>query len=202
MKSITAALIKAKSSFPAIHKNKVNPHFKNKYASLDSILEAVTNPLCQAGIVLIQPTIIKDGLIVLSTKLIHADSGETIESELIIPTQSDPQKLGSALTYYRRFSLCTLLAIAADDDDDGTTAVNNAAKPINNTAKADPKIDKAREALRDTMEELDWDATKKIEWAKTINPSPYAQWSLKDWELGLVKARDEIDKLATIPIHY
>ena len=40
MKLITAALITAKAQFNPIHKNKVNPHFKSKYATLDEILEA------------------------------------------------------------------------------------------------------------------------------------------------------------------
>ena len=74
------------------------------------------------NLLLIQPTIVKDNLTVLKTILIHANSGEQLESELTIPTIADPQKLGAAMTYYRRFSICALLAIAPDDDDDGTTA--------------------------------------------------------------------------------
>ena len=122
MKLITAALIAAKAQFTPIHKNKVNPHFKFKYATLDEILEAIAPALLANNLLLIQPTIVKDNLTVLKTLLIHAESGEQLESELTIPAIADPQKLGAAMTYYRRFSICSLLAIAPDDDDDGTTA--------------------------------------------------------------------------------
>jgi ERF superfamily len=121
MKLITAALIAAKAKFKPIHKNKVNPHFKSKYATLDEILEAIAPALLANNLLLIQPTIVKDNLTVLKTILIHAESGEQLESELTIPAIADPQKLGAAMTYYRRFSICSLLAIAPDDDDDGTT---------------------------------------------------------------------------------
>jgi ERF superfamily len=122
MKLITTALIAAKAQFNPIHKNKVNPHFKSKYATLDEILEAIAPGLLANNLLLIQPTIVKDNLTVLKTLLIHAESGEQLESELTIPAIADPQKLGAAMTYYRRFSICSLLAIAPDDDDDGTTA--------------------------------------------------------------------------------
>ena len=122
MKLITTALIAAKAQFKPIHKNKVNPHFKSKYATLDEILEAIAPALLANNLLLIQPTIAKDNSTVLKTILIHAESGEQLESELTIPAITDPQKLGAAMTYYRRFSICSLLAIAPDDDDDGTTA--------------------------------------------------------------------------------
>jgi hypothetical protein len=192
MKNITKALIQAKNGFSAIHKNRLNPHFKSKYASLDNILEAITQPLCDAGILLVQPTVIRDDKTVLITRLIHAESGELIESELIIPTQSDPQKLGAAMTYYRRFSLCAILAIAADDDDDGNTATSNSA------SKAVPKkavnpIEKAREAVSDCLDELDYSTEEKMDWAKTINPNPSQKWSLRDWERAVSNLHDRIN---------
>ena len=122
MKLITTALIAAKAQFNPIHKNKVNPHFKSRYATLDEILEAIAPALLVNNLLLIQPTIVKCNSTVLKTILIHAESGEQLESELTIPVIADPQKLGAAMTYYRRFSICSLLAIAPDDDDDGTTA--------------------------------------------------------------------------------
>jgi hypothetical protein len=195
MKNITKALIQAKNGFSAIHKNRLNPHFKSKYASLDNILEAITQPLCDAGILLVQPTVIRDDKTVLITRLIHADSGEMMESELIIPTQSDPQKLGAAMTYYRRFSLCAILAIAADDDDDGTTAtVNSAPKTVALAPKkSNPAIEKAREAVADCFDELQYSTDEKMEWARTINPNPSNQWSLKDWERGVSNLHDRIN---------
>jgi hypothetical protein len=134
MKLITAALIAAKAKFTPIHKNKINPHFNFKYATLDEILEAISPALFANNLLLIQPTIVKDNLTVLKTLLIHAESGEQIESELTIPAITDPQKLGAAMTYYRRFSICSLLAIAPDDDDDGTTAKATATATVKTTS--------------------------------------------------------------------
>lgn len=122
MKLIAAALIQAKANFKPILKTKTNPHYKSKYAGLDAILDAIAEALGAVGVLLIQPTAVRDDKTILRTILIHAESGEQIESELVIPPQSDPQKLGSAMTYYRRFSLCSILAIAPDEDDDGSTA--------------------------------------------------------------------------------
>jgi ERF superfamily len=161
MKLITAALIAAKAQFKPIHKNKVNPHFKSKYATLDEILEAIAPALLANNLLLLQPTIVKDNLTVLKTILIHAESGEQLESELTIPAIADPQKLGAAMTYYRRFSICSLLAIAPDDDDDGTTAKAIATvKTTSSLPKAvassgDDRLTVNREVeLRNLMKEL------------------------------------------------
>jgi hypothetical protein len=201
LKNIAAAMILARAKFPAIHKNKLNPHYKNKYASLDSIIDAITPALCEAGVLLIQPTIIRDGLIILSTQLIHGASGESIESELIVPGQPDPQKLGSALTYYRRFSICSLLSIAADDDDDGDTAVSNA-KPKSIAAPHAPaklvlsEIAQQYQAdVKKAFVELGWTPNRKNEWAKTINPQPIPSWGEDDWAKALEKVYIELDRI-------
>jgi ERF superfamily len=156
MKLITAALINAKAQFTPIHKNKVNPHFKSKYATLDEILEAIAPALLANNLLLIQPTLVKDNLTVLKTLLIHAESGEQLESELTIPAIADPQKLGAAMTYYRRFSICSLLAIAPDDDDDGTTAKATATvKTTSSLPKAGERATVNREVeLRKLMTDL------------------------------------------------
>ncbi len=156
MKLITAALIAAKAKFTPIHKNKVNPHFNFKYATLDEILEAIAPALLANNLLLIQPTIVKDNSTVLKTILIHAESGEQLESELTIPAIADPQKLGAAMTYYRRFSICSLLAIAPDDDDDGTTAKATATvKTISPLPSAGERATVNREVeLRNLMREL------------------------------------------------
>jgi ERF superfamily len=156
MKLITAALIAAKAQFNPIHKNKINPHFNFKYATLDEILEAIAPALLANNLLLIQPTIAKDNSTVLKTILIHAESGEQLESELTIPTIADPQKLGAAMTYYRRFSICSLLAIAPDDDDDGTTAKATATvKTTSSLPSAGERATVNREVeLRKLMKEL------------------------------------------------
>lgn len=192
MKSITAALISAKANFKSIHKNKVNPHFKNKYADLDSILESVSPALCEAGLLLTQPTkLLESGLTVLVTKITHAESGESIESELLITIPGDPQKLGAVMTYYRRFSLCSLLAIAPDDDDDGNTA--KAA-----SVKASVDLTDRVADLRKAFEVLNWDPTKKSDWIKTISSKPVGTWGEAEYDLAGKRAWKEVHESAKV----
>ena len=205
MKNIAAAIITARAKFPPIYKNKSNSHYKNKYASLDSIIDAITPALCEAGVLLIQPTIIRDGVTILSTQLIHGATGEMISSELVIPTQSDPQKLGAALTYYRRFSICSLLSIAADDDDDGDSAVSNV-KPKSISAPPAPtplalseSASEYQSAVKRAFAELGWSPDRKAEWAKSINPAPIPSWGEAHWKKALEKVYNELDKANDTP---
>lgn len=115
MIELIKALIKAKAEFQPIEKDKLNPHFRTKYASLDSVLDAVTPALCKHGLVIVQP--LQSGR-VLNTHLYH-ESGEVMTSTFELPDVSDIQKIGSALTYARRYSVCALLGITADEDSDG-----------------------------------------------------------------------------------
>lgn len=199
MKNIAAALIKAKANFPAIFKGRINPHFKSKYAALDAILEAIDAPLGEAGILLVQPTIIRDGITILSTQLIHAESGESIESELILPVITDPQKLGSAMTYYRRFSICSILAIAPEDDDDGNTAASNikSAQPAHSVVQSS-SIAAQQAALKKAFDILNWEATRKSEWVKTISPLPITEWGNSEYALADKRAWTEVHKANSV----
>jgi ERF superfamily len=127
--NLATALITAKLKFKPIAKTKTNPHYKSKYACLDSILDAISDALAASGLLLIQPTEIENGTPVLKTILIHAPTGDRFESILPLPILSDPQKLGSALTYYRRYGICNLLAISPDEDDDGSKFTKTESQP-------------------------------------------------------------------------
>lgn len=128
MQDLIKALVKARLSFEHISKNKTNPHYKSKYADLDTILDAVNPALLANGILVVQVTEILDGKPVLVTKLIH-ESGQSIEGCYPLPEISDPQKLGSAITYARRYALCAILNITADDDDDANIASTQQSRP-------------------------------------------------------------------------
>jgi hypothetical protein len=115
MNELIKALIKARSEFDPIKKDKKNPHFKVAYASLDSVLEAVTPSLCKHGLAIVQ--LMERGG-VLKTQLLH-ESGEMLTSEYELPDTQDQQKKGAAITYARRYSICALLSITSDEDTDG-----------------------------------------------------------------------------------
>ena len=113
LKNLLPALIKAQSEFPVILKTEVNPFFKSKYADLSTILEAVNPVLRKNGLVIIQ-TVERT---VLETTLFH-ESDEFITSYINIDEGiKEPQKFGSAITYYRRYGIQAILNLAAEDDD-------------------------------------------------------------------------------------
>ncbi len=113
-------LLEVKKEIGTLSKNSKNPFFKSAYLDLTSLLEAVEPVLQEHGIILLQP--LSEGRVV--TILIDADDGSTIvESEISIPDNiTDPQKLGSAITYFRRYTLKSLLAIAEQNDDGNLAA--------------------------------------------------------------------------------
>ena len=126
MKNLATALIKAKESFAPILKTKNNPFFKSKYADLEDVLDAITPSLCANQLCIVQPTRITDsGRTILITKLIHAESGEELSGEVLLPENNDPQKLASSLTLLRRHAIISLLALAAEVDDDGNAGSGN-----------------------------------------------------------------------------
>ena len=115
---LAAALAKAQSVMGSAIKNAINPHFKNRYADLAAVFEALRKPLADNSLAVTQTTEMRDGAFLLVTKLRHA-TGQWISSEYPLPLNAKPQELGSALTYARRYSLSAMVGIAADEDDDG-----------------------------------------------------------------------------------
>src|SRR3982074_673869 len=93
-----------------------------RYAPLAGGLDIVRKTLGQHEIATVQTTAIdKDaGVVNLTTMLAHA-SGEWIASDWPVCTLAEtanPQRMGSALTYARRYALFTLVGIAGEDDLD------------------------------------------------------------------------------------
>lgn len=100
-----------------IKKGERNPHFKNTYANLNEVLDKVTKPLNDMGVVIIQ-TPDTDGL---RTTLIDTEDDTQVQGFLPFLGATKPQEVGSNLTYYRRYSLVTMLGLE-DEDDDGNKA--------------------------------------------------------------------------------
>jgi len=114
---IVKALAKAQGQFKVAAFDKKNPHFKSSYASLESVHNAIREGLSLNGLAISH--LIDDGKMI--TTLFH-ESGEWLGCELSLPVGLGPQQLGSAITYFRRYSICCLLAIPSGEDDDGNSA--------------------------------------------------------------------------------
>ena len=110
-KNLETQLLEFQKKISVIKKDSKNPHFKNTYASLTQILGEVKPVLNDLGILLTQP--IKDGKV--GTELSY--NGIKEFSFVDLPNNQTPQQLGSAITYFRRYTLASLLALEIDDDD-------------------------------------------------------------------------------------
>jgi hypothetical protein len=125
MKNLIPALVKFQLDVPTIPKNSVNPFFSNAtkkamYADLATCIDKCTPVLNANGLVISQAQRVIEGRNLLATTLWHT-SGEMIESIIMLPEISDPQKLTAAITYLRRAQYLAILGIVADEDDDGNS---------------------------------------------------------------------------------
>ena len=115
------ALSKAEGAMTAAGFDRVNPHFKNRYASLAATIEAIRKPLADNGLAIAQVMETSENGLCLVTMLTHS-SGQWISGDYPLQIAAKPQELGSALTYARRYSLSAIVSIAGDDDDDAEGA--------------------------------------------------------------------------------
>jgi len=110
---IYCKLWKAKHEIKGVTKGKDNPFFKSKYADLNAILDAVEPILLKYNLIILQP--ILEGCVV--TQIIDIETGEKVESKLLLPILNDPQKQIAGVTYFRRATLQSLLSLQAVDND-------------------------------------------------------------------------------------
>jgi hypothetical protein len=126
------AFIQAQGKMEAITKASENPAFKSKYADLSAVLEAIVPALNKAGIAVLQSPAFDGEMVTVTTILIH-ESGASVTSDLKLrPSKLDPQGIGSATTYGRRYSLLALAGVAPEDDD-GNAASGPRQQPVNQT---------------------------------------------------------------------
>ncbi len=116
MKELLKKIAEVKNEIGKIAKNSENPFFKSKYFDINALLEHVEPLLHKNKLMILQP--ITKGCV--KSILFDIETGDRVESEINLPEISDPQKLGSAITYYRRYTLQSLLALQAEDDDANT----------------------------------------------------------------------------------
>jgi hypothetical protein len=131
---LAAAMAKVQAALKPALKDSQNPFFKSSYADLSSVWEAAKEPLNKNGLSVIQGFGQNSGDGFLWTMLLH-QSGQWIMGECpLILVKRDPQGVGSAGTYARRYGLAAILGITQTDDD-GESAVDHsheaptAAKP-------------------------------------------------------------------------
>lgn len=152
---LAGALAKAQGEFTTAKKSADNPFFKSRYADLAEVVAACRAPLAKHGLCVIQQVVRDEAGVMLRSTLAHS-SGQWIASEYSVrPVRvvkdrdgkateveaNDPQSVGSAITYARRYSLAALVGVVTDDDDDGNAASGRDAGPPQMPQKrAMPKV--------------------------------------------------------------
>lgn len=130
LNEIAGALAKAQGEFVAIEKARTamvkgqtkdgrSFDYTYKYADIADVLTGILPPLSKHGLSVIQPTFVENSVMVIRTRVMHS-SGQWIESDYPVSSiTGDHQKMGGALTYARRYALCSLIGVAAEEDTDG-----------------------------------------------------------------------------------
>jgi len=152
-RSIAAALAAAQSEMGRAKKSAKNPHFKTKYADLESVCDAALPALNRHGIAVVQPLEARGDQWVQITRFVHGESGETMETPIpLIIGKNDMQGLGSAMTYARRYGLMALAGIAPEDDDGNAAAESVRRAPPEPAGPSKAEVDAACAAMTDAAD--------------------------------------------------
>lgn len=176
----------AQSEMKTAELNKVNPHFKSKYADLAAVRAATLPALNKYGFSVIQNPTLHDGKLILITQIIHKTGDIIARSEYPLSMGLAPQKIGSEITYARRYAWSSICGICADEDDDGNNAEHKKPDtqdfwkgPLNKTA--------LKQVMRDLASELNKISAKDTEqfleglWVDNKAALVQAAIDLPDW---------------------
>ena len=200
MTTLLPALIAAQAAFKPAVKDARNTHYGNAYLTLSATLDAIMPALNANGLALVQHVMPDgDNGLLLITRLYHSN-GEWLSSEYpVSPTRADPQGLGSALTYGRRYAVMALVGIAPEDDDgeaaSGPSMRSQTAKQTSRPRRAlqrtqmpmDPET--AAAALADALDNATT-ADQLAELAETLKTLP--EWLLPPLRERYTGARERI----------
>tara|TARA_X000001316_G_C910651_1_gene26077 strand:- start:18 stop:668 length:651 start_codon:yes stop_codon:yes gene_type:complete len=156
-KEIYAGLVSITNKMQA-EKDGKNPHFRSDYMTLDGILNTVKPILQEAGMAIVQSTVCSEDKIICTTRLIH-ESGQWLSNSCYVHADKNtPQGYGSAITYARRYAICSLLGIAEMDDD------GNEAESASKKSSAAPaaKVNKPATSKKKDSSKLDKSSIEKV----------------------------------------
>lgn len=150
--TLLKAILAVQGEVGTLPKDAVNPAFQKggkggRYTPLDTIVEMVGPILNKHGLIWMTfPTVGENGQSLLKYRLQHAETNEEVGGIMpLLLTKQDPQGLGSALTYARRYSLCAVLNLVADEDDDA--AATRDFQTAGDLARARARMDDDAKAL-------------------------------------------------------
>tara|TARA_S200002703_G_scaffold156945_1_gene163655 strand:+ start:41 stop:481 length:441 start_codon:yes stop_codon:yes gene_type:complete len=125
-KNLATALIKFHDSGAAAKKGAANPFFKSKYASLEEVIETVRAEAGKVGLTFTQLVDFDEHHIFVTTTIMH-ESGDSMTGRTPVLTKdnTDPQKMGSGITYAKRYGLQAAFGLPSEDDDGNEASVSS-----------------------------------------------------------------------------
>lgn len=125
IQQLVKALAQAQGAFKRVGHDKLNPHYKSKYASLEAIIDAIREPVAKAGLAVVHSV---EGEKI-ETRVMHT-SGQWISSTIpLLLDKRSPQAVGSAITYAKRYNISCLLNLSIGEDDDANQAEEEHVEP-------------------------------------------------------------------------
>lgn len=149
---IAAALAKAQAEMCNPTFDSQNPHFRNRFASLAAVRNAVVPALARNGICLTQDVVVTESGVACTTTLMHGSGQRLVFGPLVLPaSKADAQGVGSAATYARRYSMMAVAAVVGDDDDDAEAAVTSH-QPNGHAKPSKPKVKEYAQRFADAVQ--------------------------------------------------
>jgi len=155
------------SEIGKISKDSTNPFYKSKYFDINKLIEQLHPLLVKNKVILLQP--IRDNKVY--SELIDLESDSSINSFIELTGIKDPQKVGIEITYFRRYTLTSLLGLQAEDED------GNVGKNPNETKQQHKAVELTSEQKLNnckTLEEL------KVAYGSLSKPEQTRVLPLKD----------------------
>tara|TARA_R110000782_G_scaffold172672_2_gene264282 strand:+ start:1504 stop:2121 length:618 start_codon:yes stop_codon:yes gene_type:complete len=138
IKHLATALGKAQAEMSAAKKSAKNPFFKSKYANLEEVIHCIKEPFADNGLSFVQFPVAEDGMAGVETILMH-ESGEWISGVFMLKcSKNDPQGMGSAITYARRYGLQSAVGVPSEDDDGAGATQRSKPKSESDKVNANP----------------------------------------------------------------
>ena len=170
--------------------------YKYRYATLAGVLSVIRPVATKHKLSFTQlPSRIHtdQGELLGLTTIIAHESGQTIENYFeMYPPQRDPQGIGSAMTYMRRYVLMSMFGIAGADDDDAEKSQPKA--KLITAAQADAIFNKADELFGDDSEAMLERMCKKIHMVDEVRMIP-----AEEFEVALARLENQAKKRGTAP---
>jgi hypothetical protein len=117
--ALVAAIAKSQAQIKNPPLDSVNPHFKNRYASLGAHLDAIRGPFAANGLILSQSVENTQNGVAVTTMIAHA-SGEWMRATVAmpLPERATAQNLGACVSYLRRYAIASIAMLTGEEDDD------------------------------------------------------------------------------------